>query len=243
VTDFWPRDRDDATRFWAPVLENLLGEWEREALSVDRLWTRLREGTLFDPEPGSAMQLDDEASDPYRVSYAVRHCLDVGVGQLRASRMLMEVDERRQFIAVATLLRSALESLAIAFWIVHPDARGDRVSRALSFWVSNIRDEATAFSDLTGRDIAPDDRISQVRAVAVRNGVAMHKGVQNTEVLRYTDTALKMPSQLLLYVWRFCSGVAHGRSWALSSFGHGLPSGRWFSTRRILCFHSVWASP
>jgi hypothetical protein len=215
---------------WAPrdsnwnevssALSNTLCErWKDDVSAVKQLAALVTSKELFTPQPSSALQLDDEKIQPYGCSQATRHNLSAGVLQLQAAQDLLDSGAHRS-VAAATLLRSALETLAVGFWIAHPEDQAERMTRTLAWFMSNLTDERLAFADHAGRQLEPDERPGELREVARRAGLDLARvngGVQSSPALRYVDNALGIPNQTLLYSWRLCSGVAHGRSWALAN--------------------------
>ncbi|MHA6695292.1 hypothetical protein [Homoserinimonas sp. A520] len=185
----------------------------------------MNEKDMFRPLPGSALSLDDEMASPYGVSHAALHNLHAGVFQLHAAQELMQSGPHR-LIAAATLLRSSLEALAVALWVIHPAEQSERIARTLAWSKRNVTDERVAFADISGRELSGDERIADIRRIAKNNGVDVSKvnaGVQSTEALSYADSTLDVPNHLVLYAWRLCSGVAHGRPWALANLAKAVP--------------------
>ena len=208
---------------WPQVLELLSGkvaaEWASDVSKVRRLAKQIRTGDRFAPLPGSSLARDDGTVGRYKVSHAALHNLNTGVTQLQTAQELMQEDDQR-LIAAATLLRSSIEALAIALWILDSEERAERISRSLAWFQQNVLDERVAFEDFVGKQQTGDTRGAEIRRVAKQNGIELPKAnarIQSSDALRYADTALDVPNHLLLYVWRLCSGVAHGRLWAFAN--------------------------
>lgn len=219
-----PKDGD-----WQTVLARLsdsaAAEWRADVSKVQKLVKIVGDTDRYQPLPGSALSQDDEKVGPYGVSQVALHNLSTGLTQLHAAQEAMHGGSDR-LIAAATLLRSALESLAVAFWIVHPDDQSERISRALTWFMRNVTDERVAYADFVGKELLGDNRVANIRKIRRRNGIDVsgtNAGIQSTSALRYADSALNVPNHLLLYIWRLCSGVAHGRPWSFANLSTAVP--------------------
>lgn len=219
-----PRDGE-----WQTVLARLsdsaAAEWRADVAKVQKLAALVAETDSFRPVPGSVLARDDMQVTPYLVSQAVLHNLNAGVIQLQAAQQLMQQGSQR-VVASATLLRSSLEALAVALWILNSEEQSERLSLALAWFKHNVADERVAFADFVGNEKSDDNRIADIRRIATQNGLnlpGVNARVQSTDALRYADSALEVPNHLLLYVWRLCSGVAHGRPWAFANLTSTAP--------------------
>lgn len=225
----WAPDDSEWRDALAVLSTSAASEWRADVAKVRKLAIRTAATDQLKPAPGSVLASDDIQINPYLVSHAVLHNLNAGAIQLQAAQELMQRESQRA-VASATLLRSSLEALAVALWILKSEQQSDRLTLTLAWFRHNVADEQVAFADFVGREKSDDNRITDIRGIAKLNGLhlpAVNARIQSTDALRYADSTLDVPNHLLLYVWRLCSGVAHGRPWAfanLSSMAHGAPS-------------------
>ncbi|GAB3606523.1 hypothetical protein GCM10027413_19320 [Conyzicola nivalis] len=101
----------------------------------------LRETTFFEVAPTSVLASDDAALAPLRLSELARHTF------VAATEQLVDVT------SVATrfaLLRSSLESAAIAIWLLEADDPTERRTRLLSEVWGDIRDSDRLATSLGG---------------------------------------------------------------------------------------------
>jgi hypothetical protein len=205
--------------------DRVAAQWKGDVAKVRNLARLIGQTDSYRPLPGSVLARDDEKLSPYGVSYAALHNLNTGVTQLQAAQELMEKGPQR-VVAAATLLRSSLEALAVALWILDSDEQIERISRTLAWFKHNVADERVAFEDFVGKELSGDNRTADIRHIARQNSVKLSRvnaRVHSTEALRFADTSLDVPNHLLLYIWRLCSGVAHGRPWAFANLSSTAP--------------------
>lgn len=168
-------------------------------------------------DPRSSIAGDDRESAPYQVSFCVGSSLHVAIDNLHALKTLTHDQKLLHTMAPFTLARGALETLTAAFWILHPSRRDDRVTRALRWHMKNFTDQNTALSNLEGSGYdGVEVRKASLFEVADRRGIPSSdiKGAySSTEAVLYT--AEHAPVPYIAFLWRLCSGYAHGRPWAV----------------------------
>lgn len=202
----------------SPTAErNLLPTWENLSARIDR-WQKLvdsEESLAIDPR--SSIAGDDKASAPYQVSFCVGSSLHVAVDNLHALKTLIHERQLLHTMAPFTLARGALETLTAAFWVLHPSRRDERVSRALRWHMKNFVDQNTALSRLAGSGYdGIEARKTSLFEVTDRRGIPrdhIAKGYSSTEAVLYTADNGSFPH--VAFLWRLCSGYAHGRPWAV----------------------------
>jgi hypothetical protein len=118
-----------------------------------------------------------------------------------------------------TLMRGAIENAATALWIVHPASRQERITRTLRWFANDARDGETARQGaglpLPGKPLR--EHIAELGTIAVACGcdpVEATRNMVSTEMLKYADPLFPDTSASVLFIWRLCSGFAHGRQWA-----------------------------
>ncbi|MFD6106921.1 hypothetical protein ACFWFQ_30150 [Nocardia salmonicida] len=191
---------------WEP-LSGVIDQWQKLIDSEDSL-------TI---DPRSSIAGDDRESAPYQVSFCVGSSLHVAIDNLHALKTLIHDQKLLHTMAPFTLARGALETLTAAFWILHPSKRDDRVSRALRWHMKNFTDQNTALSNLEGsRYDGLEVRKASLFEAADRRGILSSdiKGAySSTEAVLYTAEHASVPH--IAFLWRLCSGYAHGRPWAV----------------------------
>lgn len=141
------------------------------------------DGEHFDlAAPGSELAGDDEQLKPFQGSHYVAHCLSVSIDALRTAR-LVTVDPakpttvRLPMIGLYPLLRTAHEAAALATWLLAPDDRPTRLTRALQVRWSDVDydnrmvlvgTEASAADDKLEVSRKQKLRRENARAVSVR---------------------------------------------------------------------------
>ncbi|SUA75399.1 Uncharacterised protein [Nocardia otitidiscaviarum] len=193
---------------------------------------RLDTKNEFPVEAGSSLAGDDSASQPYQVSHAVRCCIHAGVDHLHALKRQVVDAGVVHTMAPFSLARGALENLSIAYWILHPKERDERITRALRWHAQNVKDNERA-NGPQGRGLPnceAEPYLLKIEAVGrKRPGVpvaaipkqpgmaavkAIRDGHTSSEAVKYSqDNAVTAGS--VLWAWQLCSGFAHGRQWAI----------------------------
>lgn len=170
---------------------------------------------------GSSLAGDDARSAPYQVSHAVRALLLFGIDHLHAVKTLVVDHRTLNVTAPFTLVRGALENLSIAYWILHPSLRNDRITHTLRWHAQNYSDshKALAAASLPNH-IDANTKIQKLVAVASAQQIPWtastreEKGFGSTEIVRYAGLN-GVKSKNTLFYWQMCSGFAHGRQWAV----------------------------
>jgi hypothetical protein len=107
--------------------EMAVQHWLRIAADTDNLQNH----GPFPVQPGSELADDDAQSDPYQVSHCAQGFLNSGIDHIHAVKTLILGDKPIIHAdSDYTLIRGALENLAVAFWVLRPTDR--RVRRAKS---------------------------------------------------------------------------------------------------------------
>jgi hypothetical protein len=111
-----------------------------------------------------------------------------------------------------------LENFATAYWMLGPNGRDDRVSRALRWHAQNTRDSDRALGSKKLPGLKPlATRLAKLEAVATKRGLntkEILRGYTSTAAVEYADNkATGVPLGVLL-PWQIASGFAHGRLWA-----------------------------
>lgn len=196
-------------------------KWQEIGGLIDVLVRRSKTPGEWSPTAGSSLAGDDRASHPYQVSHAVTQCLVAAIDHAHAVKSLVVDHQVLHTAAPASLARGFLESMATAFWLLHPSQRSERVARAMKWHVRNIHDQAEALggaSTLPAPRRTPGDRVAQAVAIGKAAGVTdsdyIRRGYRPGHAVEYADREAGLQGIGVLFSWRLCSGFAHGRPWA-----------------------------
>jgi hypothetical protein len=204
-----------------PALEPITNEQIREkwlelAPIIDHLM-EVSGTTPPDVPAGTAMAGDDDAIAPYRISHAIRHCLNVSADHLHAVKQLVHEDQILHVSAPATLARAVIENASTAIWLLHPTKRDDRLTRCFRWYSRDIRDKHGVHREgraahLLSRTL--EGELDELRAVAAARGLdpkVCAGGYKFTTAVQEADLVVKMSLSL---TYGMCSGFSHGRPWA-----------------------------
>lgn len=186
--------------------------------------------------PGSDLAADDKASAPFQTSHLVAHCLSVTSDHYRAVRTLLASDDpayavKLSMVAHYPLLRSAVESSAMALWLLRPEDPRDRLIRLLRARWAEFQYERDIYMAMSEED--PDDdkeelrrkqkvrrdnapkhsaRMKSLRAVAQRSAVERAEFEQFPRMgplVRDAALATKLRPSSAASVWQLLSSVTH----------------------------------
>ncbi len=186
---------------------------------------RVRSIRAFHTAAGSVLAGDDAGlrPTPYSVSAAAVSCLTSAIDHLHALKSYAVDGPVLHISSPFSLARGALENLSIAYWILHPADRTDRLQHALRWWAQNFLDAERALRPVGGiADGATESALLQLEELARRTGVTatlIRKGHSSSVAVKYTNQHA-IEARQVLFAWQLCSGFAHGRGWAI----HGVSS-------------------
>lgn len=173
----------------------------------------------FAVRPGSALSGDDMHSNPYHVSHDVNRLIGVGFQHVHALGCLIRSGALHPS-APFTLARAAIETGAMAYWVLAPAARRERILRRLQLARKDVLDGDSA---ATGAGI-PVNRPRAVRLAELEDVCARVCGTRtipglNPSVIVEEVEAQLPPDQRMhqLLAWKVCSGFTHGRLWPETS--------------------------
>jgi len=113
-------------------------------------------------KPESELAADDALLHPDEPSHYVSHCLAVAIDALRSAHTLLSADDgslRVSMVGQYPLLRTAMESAALASWLLQPDDQIERLTRLLrARWDEILHDDraARAFAGSDSEDARED---------------------------------------------------------------------------------------
>ncbi|MCV7143549.1 hypothetical protein [Mycolicibacterium fortuitum] len=114
------------------------------------------------------------------------------------------------------LLRAAYESAGAATWLLQPDDIDTRLARLLWQHRESWRYSTKAY-DGTSLDHDGEERQRWTDKAATRLGIDLRAGRSGgfENLIEEIDDLPGQPESLLT-AWRLCSGVSHGKTWALN---------------------------
>ncbi|WP_328442780.1 hypothetical protein [Amycolatopsis sp. NBC_00438] len=204
-----------------PTAEQTQAKWREISAMAEKLAERSGANTGFLVEPGSPLAGDDLHCTPYHASHAVKTSITSAIDHLHALCALVLQSGFLHLAAPATLARGVLECASTAVWIASPTTRDERITRALRWNITDVKDGDRA---ATGAGIpvptSLQDRKDKIEAVATKRSLPFKPisgGYTSSEAVAATEVFLKPPLGVVL-PWRLASGFAHGRRWAMLAF-------------------------
>jgi hypothetical protein len=180
------------------------------------------------PETESGSDLDgDRLEGPdYTVSDLARTGCGSALDHLSAFSHLVQHTGVLHPLTPFTILRSAIENASQAIWVLAPDDRMQRITHVLKLAHENARQQAAAIMLLPDKDSEANQkrrqRTAKICAEAKRLGISEQTVSAKLEMRRIVaDVGGQMfPNRghraaVNELIWRSCSGMAHGRKWAM----------------------------
>ncbi|MFC9997022.1 hypothetical protein [Nocardia sp. NPDC127526] len=197
--------------------EQIAAKWSEIGPLIEQAMQRVGAMNEFPVKAGSSLAGDDRASQPYQVSHTVRCCIHAGVDHLHALKRQVVDASVLHTMAPFSLARGALENLSIAYWILRPQRRDERVARTLRWHARNVRDAEHAKAPRGLPNSLSEPYLLKIEEVAgKRSGITakVRDGYKSYDAVKYSqDNAVAAGS--VLWAWQLCSGFAHGRPWAI----------------------------
>lgn len=196
--------------------------------AFDRLpaWEERIESLTVQAE--SSLAADDAATAYDPLSTQIRGQLAHALDHLMTLEALIRQAEVLPAMAAFTLLRSSLESVGVALWMLGPSSRDERVLRTLRTDYEALVDVYGVKEEITGNSTViqrlPADHTTKLRLEELRDGRpalvgrALHVMPSITKRLREADQYVASRGAIqLVALWRTLSGVAHGRRHVLAN--------------------------
>ncbi|WP_329054086.1 hypothetical protein OG738_13575 [Amycolatopsis sp. NBC_01488] len=185
-------------------------------------------GVIEDEHPppiaGSTLAEDDVATDPFHISHAAIWGLVSAVDHVKALRTLVVDSHTVPARAPFTLLRAALENAATTVWLLAPSERAERVLRRLRLQWANIKDDESARQLIDHAQTVPTKdkkrRLQDIgRAAGLSSSEVSLIASRTVGFSSIVETAGRegngLEADIMLLVWKLCSGIAHAKSWAV----------------------------
>jgi hypothetical protein len=184
----------------------------------DRTFRDSQSRSKWKVEDGSSIAKDDKAAAPFLMSGHLLSQMHTAVEHVDAfSRLLRGESGVMHLHADYTLIRSAIECAGMAHWALMPGERSERVRRVLRIAMRDASDSSKVLSDPQMRAELLARRKQRITQVAERESLdlaACLAGYTTTSVL--AEVSLRVTSEPL-FAWQLCSGMAHGKQWALQA--------------------------
>lgn len=176
------------------------------------------------PEDGSRLRGDDLHMNPYHVSHYAQMSIMGAIDHLSAIRSLIEVAKIGHISAPYTLLRGVLEMSAAAILLLCPQDQKARIGNRVTFMSQELRDSGSLIKD-EGMDKAPvlerhksilerhESRMVKIRRNNTWMDAKFEGKYKSGSKIMEEASLLVSSDKRYLTAWRWCSGMAHGRSW------------------------------
>lgn len=173
-------------------------------------------------DPGSALARDDRDLDGFWVSGVANTSIGACLDHVVTLRDLV-VREKATITTGApwTLLRAAVESCSVAVWVMAPNLRRSRRTRALRVWHYDYTQRYLWEND-RGVPPRPDGKTGATRAsevLALATSLGIDPVTRVSTDLNYADTVAAGAAAVgwnrteARASWREASAFAHGRFW------------------------------
>ncbi len=189
-----------------------------------RRWQHLTASETPAVERGSDLADDSSKSPTYDVGHSAWSSFVHAVDHLHAMQALITEARAAHSFAPFSLIRGGIDNAATAVWLLAPDDQSERIFRRLHLAYQDVSESQDAVALLGSR--APQRaRTAEVRKQEItdlskalgvnRNGAvgARWTGYEKI-VLAAAAEVPDLDPNLAAYLWRACSGFAHGRQWA-----------------------------
>ncbi|WP_123273036.1 hypothetical protein [Flexivirga caeni] len=195
--------------------EAIVAKWAEMSPLIDRLAQRVGMPDEFPVLTGSALAGDEAACAAYPVSHAASLCLTAAVDHLHAAKVLVADAGFHHLAASSTLARGVIENAATGYWMLASRGRDERVTRALRWYLRNAHDQEEAARNVANVGGATEAEVKKkIKEASDRRGLDWAKVTSRlyaTSIIREVEGETRLP---LTFLWRVCSGLAHGRPWA-----------------------------
>lgn len=209
---------------------------EEEAAAARRIYVLLHtinaEGQnlqpLIDVQPGSSLALDDARLSGYPLSNYAFGQLQVAFGCFDSLRRMIISESPSGSVSMVTnphgpyaLIRNAMDTAALARWLLVPENRKLRLRRRIMAEMDELAKSLACRKESQGRwldwESRRRERMQQV-ADAADIGLVKVKDLKlppMTRILTDLQRGYHGTELSWLATWQLCSGHAHGKLWAL----------------------------
>lgn len=225
--------RPQFNRSIAPGFENVaVVIWRRLFTRIDDAKSKIEGPYVQVVESRSSLRLDDRYLGRWRTGTLHTTALNAAVDSLITVKTILEPvargDAALPMSGLYPMLRAAIESGALAVYLLHPEERDERLRR--SYWVA---DEDANYLDKFSRSMvrpaaARNDAQAEIRElIATRPSLGdpaafAFRPIRHSDLVESADavmaadpaTPAAMQRMALLSWWQLLSGLSHGKQWA-----------------------------
>jgi hypothetical protein len=190
---------------------------------IDTAQAQLTAGVFF-PNIGRRSQLDDDnrKTHPFEMANTLQTLIWVAVEHQHALAALVRRANFLHNAAPFTLARAAVESAALAYWMLAPaNSYRERIRRLVIYQRQDRYDYeqvATLISDRLGPPVPADltKRQTWIDSIITSNRIEIPRRttLNMVKVMQNVDQAIDGSTRSETY-WRTASGFAHARQWAV----------------------------
>lgn len=177
---------------------------------------------------------DDKILDPFQTSHRVAHALGIALDALRTARIIIDgpAGIRVALVGQYPVLRTAMESAALAMWLLQPDERANRLARSIAASWDDVLHDVRLVTASTEEDVSDTkaqrsdknkirrEHVQQVRATKKRiREVAHSAGISDDDynrglpgfgpIIRESAEAVGVSGSHALGAWSAISGLTH----------------------------------
>lgn len=194
---------------------------------VDTL-AQLSDEGYFDVESESSLGLDDQVLRPLRMSSSAQMGIVSALDHLRTVAIVVRAGSL-PYVALFSLLRSAIETSSVAIYLLEMDSRVVRAQRLLAAEYQEIRDRENSQSSL-GQPPIDREAAEKLLQAALRGYPAAWSWVDVTKSRTSITTKVTAASAqvegfkragrnatAIAGLWQLFSGVTHARSYAVQT--------------------------
>lgn len=171
-----------------------------------------------EPHPASVVRIDDRMCvehDP--LSSQVSGLLHAAEDNLHGVRVMIRDAQVIHTFAEYAMVRGAIESAAMAWWLMAPEDRRERVKRHLRLIWRDTLDMHEALGDLQEIEARKETRRQEILEAASAAGIASNDAFARwgyKGIVQAFSEATKVPA---LLTWQAASGMVHARRWAMGA--------------------------
>lgn len=184
-------------------------------------------------EDRSSLKLDERYLDKWRAGTLHASALGTAADALNTTQMILEPvangTGRLPMTGLYPVLRAAIESAALAIYLLEPSDRDERLRRSFQIAAEDAKYQGTFFTNTgkVGNTTYADAKAKIRELIATRPSIEASQPfvfkdvkysvlVENADAVMTADPALASSrTTTLIAWWQLLSGLSHGKSWSL----------------------------
>jgi hypothetical protein len=206
--------------------------WQQMFPRIQECWNKL-DGVYMVVEDRSSLRLDDRYLGWWRGGSLHRTAMTAAFDALRSVQTILEsVIDGTGMLPMSALypvLRAAIESAALAIYLLEPAGRDERLRRSYLVAADDSKYNGTFAASIGNlNNTVRADALAHIRDLIVsRPSIEANRGlvtftpvkysdlVENADAVMAADPATSQVSRMSLIAWwRLLSGLSHGKQWA-----------------------------